>query len=408
MPRKITTAPELAALISAGEGLIYNLDGKKLHAITCEWVRGMSLGTTKYYLDAAEAPAFIAARLARPCPACLTHVTWATSPLGGATSPSGAAATPGPEAIAAAASDDELCEFAISDRQVTAWTAEHVPLSPKTPTARRVRAAVDRALPGLVAGDGEVLHATFAGPKPIQPGRRVSDADIENLLLYNFAGGSFDNATTRGLRIEHDPAPPPPAPSGHRYPLALRYRLTDAAEPWTYWTPVRELVGWEPVSLGAFAGEKRLAQVWWALREARPQPTGRPRTNGEAYAVIARIHPPRHHSGRWLASRVKGILAGIVCAFQAQRDRGTAREYARRINADLQVGAGAIMTALLDDEPAVIGAVEQLLCLHGPRGVRWLPADHELVVADLRPAPSLGGHWALSGEIHTVTSGRRA
>jgi hypothetical protein len=118
--------------------------------------------------------------------------------------------------------------------------------------------------------------------------------------------------------------------------------------------------------------------------------------------VIARIHPPTHHSGRWLASRVKGIIDGIVCAFQAQRDRGTAGEYARRVNADLRISADAIMAALLDDEHAVLGAVDQLLCLHPSRGVRWMPADHDLVVAELRPAPGVGTHWALSGEIHTV------
>ncbi|MBE2318404.1 hypothetical protein DVA67_020650 [Solirubrobacter sp. CPCC 204708] len=391
-------------MIAAGEGLIYNADGKKLHAITCEWVRGMSLGTTKYYLDTAEAPAFTAARGARPCPACLPRGTSAASTLVTPTTPPSATATPGPETIADATGEDEHCEFVIRDRQMTAWTAEHVPLSPRTPTARRVRAAVDRALPGLAAADGEVLHATFAGAKPIQPGRRVSDADVENLLLYNFAARSFDNATAHGLRIEHDPAPPPPTPSGHRYPIALRYRLAPATEPWTYWTPVRELAGWEPVSLGAFAGEKRLVQVWWALRrQARLIQIGSPRTKGETYAVIARIHPPTHHGGRWVANRVKSVLDGIVCGFQAQRDRTTVAQYARRINADLQVGVDAITTALLDDEHAVIGAVDRLLCLHGPRGVRWLPADHELVVADVRPAPSLGDHWALSGEIHTVT-----
>jgi hypothetical protein len=397
MPRKIASQAELTALIAAGEGLIYNVDGKRLHAITCEWVRGMSLGTTKYYLDAAEAPAFTAVRGARPCPACLTRGTSAASIRVTPTTPPSATVTAGPNTTADATGEEEHCEFVISNRQMTAWTAEHVPLSPRTPTARRVRAAVDRALPGLAPHDGEVLHATFAGAKPIQPGRRVSDADVENLLLYNFAAGSFNNATAHGLRIEHDPAPPPPAPSGRRYPIALRYRLAPATEPWTYWTATRLLVGWGPVSLGAFAGEKRLVQVWWALRPARLIQIGRPRTEGEAYAVVARIHPPTHHSGRWLANRVKSVLDGIVCAFQAQRDRTTAAQYARKINADLQVGVDAITTTLLDDEHAVIGAVDQLLCLHGPRGVRWLPADHELVVADLRPAPSLGDHWGYRG-----------
>jgi hypothetical protein len=401
VPHKITTATELAALIDAGEGLIYNVDGKKLHAITCEWVPGMSLGTTKYHLDAAEAPAFITAHGARPCPVCLTggaHGAVAR-PRAAATLPPAARAAVAP----AAARDDEHCEFTISARQITAWTDEHVPLSAKTPTAKRVRSTVGLATPGFVAGDHEILHATFVGPKPIQPGWRVSDADIENLLLYNFAGGIFDRATVHGLRIEHDPAPPAPAPSGVRYRIALNYRLADADEPWAHWKPVRQLVDWEPVSLGAFAGEKRLAQVWWALRQARPIPAGVPRADGEPYAVLARIHPPAHLRGRWLANRVKGTLDGIVCAFQAQRDRGSAGEYARRVNADLRVGADAIAAALLEDEHAVLGAVDQLLCRHGERGVRWLPADHDLVLADLRPGPPLGAHWALSGEIHTVT-----
>jgi len=68
---------------------------------------------------------------------------------------------------------------------------------------------------------GQVLHATFFGPK-------LPNADVENLALYYI--DSFSIAGRNGIRFEHGAAVPP-APEGDEYPFCYRYALEPGRAP---------------------------------------------------------------------------------------------------------------------------------------------------------------------------------
>jgi hypothetical protein len=398
---------ELRAIVATGDGYVFNTDGRKLHRASCEWVRGMGLGTPKFALGADEdATAFLAGRGGRPCPNCLGAQPRATSlpTVSGQSTPSAdegqsahaprvASAGPAQASRAAVVDGAGGVEFAVLDRTVSAWATEYVPLSPKTPTAVALKAGLIAVLRNLGAQDGKSLHAVFAGEKP-------PTADIENLLLYNLGSSTFANLAVHGLRIERDHRPPEPAPSGTRYPYSFSYRPTTMSSPWTLWQRRRELVRWERISLGAFSGEKKLEQVWAALSGAALGPSGPPRGPGEDFAVTVIIHPPADAAAH-PARLVKGVVDGVVSAFQSHADSATRPEVARRIALVLDETPEQIEAWLADEHVAVLGVVPSIVHVRA-EGVQWSPTDTDLVVADIRPGPSLGEDWALSGAIHTA------
>jgi hypothetical protein len=103
---------------------------------------------------------------------------------------------------------------------------------------------------------GEILHATFVGDKP-------GNSDIENLVLYNIDASKM--AGRNGIRFEAGAAVPP-AKDALDYKYYYRYEFQPAAGGSRQWCEVRELASFDWTDLGGFAGERKVAQVWLALR----------------------------------------------------------------------------------------------------------------------------------------------
>jgi hypothetical protein len=129
----------------------------------------------------------------------------------------------------------------------------------------------------IEASPGQVLYATFFGQK--HPA-----ADVENLLLYNIddTGASFAGATRHGVRFELGRRVPT-SPTGDQYPYGYRYELISRSAGFRNWHEGRELVSWDWIDLGAFAGEKKLEQVW-------------SRSSAQVYAARPRAARPAGHS----------------------------------------------------------------------------------------------------------------
>lgn len=401
MPRRLNTPDELKAHIAGGDGFIFNVDGKKLHAVTCDWVRGMGLGTSKYALDADEDVAtFLATRGGSACPTCLPGVAGGRARLGAARRPVRASATTTSLDMGEFASGQApresagSVEFAVVGRKVLAWSSEYVPLSPKTPTAVALKAGLVFALARLAAEEGEILHAVFAGHKP-------ATADIENLLLYNLGSAAFTAAAAHGLLIERDLGSPRRSLSGAEYPYLFAYEIASAEAPWALWMRGAELVRFSQLSLGAFAGEKKLEQVWATLCAADLASSAQPRSVGEHYAVMIELHPPVGSTAH-PARLIKSVVDGVVSAFQAHTGREHRAEVARRIARSLDETPERIEGWLADERCAVLGSVQSIVHIRG-EGVQWSPADTDLVVADVRPAPPIGEHWAISGSVHIAS-----
>lgn len=241
----------------------------------------------------------------------------------------------------------------------------------------------------LAPSAGQVLHATFCGAK-------LANADVENLVLYNI--DTFRVAGRNGIRFEHGDTVPP-APDGAEHRFCYRYALAPLTGVFTHWRQGRTLASFAWTDLGAFGGEKKLAQVWLALARGKVE-VFEPAAPETPFAVRVQVRPPlgKHPV---LGGLVKGIFDGVICAFQAQADMAVPEalpEVAARIARDVSADSVEIEEQLLDQRRAVLGTVPRLVSLCGP-GVKWDPSDHLCVAGELLAAEPADERWSIKGEI---------
>ena len=170
---------------------------------------------------------------------------------------------------------------------VEAWAEEYIRFERRPVEQEQLRAEIRTRLGQLAAAPDQVLHTTFFGAK--HPA-----ADVENLALYNIddTGASFANAARYGLRFELA-TDCPPSPTGRDYAYGYRYELLRRDTACRHWRDERELASWDRVDLGAFAGPKKLEQVWLALQRHQVDVTGTPRASSTPFAVRVAIRPPQ-------------------------------------------------------------------------------------------------------------------
>jgi hypothetical protein len=179
--------------------------------------------------------------------------------------------------------------------------------------------------------------------------------------------------------------------SGYRYELLRR----DTA--WRHWRDERELASWDWVDLGAFAGPKKLEQVWLGLRRHDVHFADIPRLPSTPFAVRVAIRSPQGVVPR-LGYLVKGIVDGVVCAFQAHTDRSSVGEVATRVSYSIGATPHETETLLVRQDRAVLGVVPRLLHKRGA-GVIWAPSDDLCVAGELLVAEPTGPTWSLRGHV---------
>jgi hypothetical protein len=237
---------------------------------------------------------------------------------------------------------------------------------------------------------GQVLHATFLGDK-------LPNADVENLALYYI--DSFAVAGQNGIRFEYGAAAPA-APDGAEYQFGYRYALDPESGAFAGWQQGRTLASFGWTDLGAFAGDKKLAQVWLALTRARV--CGRvdvfePCARETPFALKVVVQAPQGLRPV-LGNLVKGTFDGVICAFQAHTDPTVLPEVVARLVKYLPADPAEIEEHLLDQRWAVLGAVPRLVSPYR-EGVKWDPSDHLCVAGELLAAEPNGPRWAIKGEL---------
>ena len=267
---------------------------------------------------------------------------------------------------------------------IEAWADDYIRFDGLPPWQEELRDEIRRRCRLLEPAEGQVLQASVFGPKP-------SNADVENLVLYNI--GSFAVAGRNGIRFEHGVVPPP-APSGATYRFCYRYALVPRC---------RTLASFdcEWIDLGAFSGEKKLAQVWLAL--ARGFKAGEVKVfmpvidPATAFAVNIDIRPPRGQK-YVLGNLVKPIFDGVISAFQAHADLSVLPEVLPILAKQLQADRDEIRGYLLDQNRAVLDTVNRLVAPYGA-GVTWYPSDHWCMAGELLPADPTDDNWAIKGKV---------
>jgi hypothetical protein len=267
---------------------------------------------------------------------------------------------------------------------VEAWADDYIRFDGRPPWQEDLRDEIRSRCRLLEPAAEQVLQAAVFGAKP-------SNADVENLVLYNI--GSFANAGRKGIRFEHGSVPPP-AHSGAKYRFYYRYALVPR---------FRKLASFdcEWSDLGAFSGEQKLAQARLAL--ARGFKAGEDKVFvpvidiETAFAVNIEIRPPRGQK-YVLGNLVKPIFDGVISAFQAHADLSVLPEVLPLLAKQVQADRDEIRGCLLDQSPAVLGTVNRLVAPYGA-GVKWYPSDHWCMAGELLPANPGNENWAIKGKV---------
>lgn len=239
----------------------------------------------------------------------------------------------------------------------------------------------------LESSDGEVLRATFFGPK--RP-----NADVENLLLFNI--DAFKVAGCNGICFEYGAAVPP-APGGAEFSYCYRYALEPLSGTFDHWQPRRRLASFNWTELGTYSGDIKPAQVWLALVRAEVDLAALALAPQTPFAVKIEIRPPHGRQAR-PDLLMKGVFDGVIAAFQVHTDTAVLSDVASRLATVLPAETTEIERHLLDQQRAVLGAVRQLV-LPQRKGGTWNPADHMCVAGQLLPAKPAGPRWAIRGEL---------
>lgn len=215
-------------------------------------------------------------------------------------------------------------------------------------------------------------------------------------MLYNI--DAFKMAGRNGIRFEAGSVVPP-AKDGIDYPFYYRYELQPAAGGFRQWREVRELASFDWTDLGGLIGERKVAQVWLALKRSRPTVAECSLAAGTPYAVIVTIRPPLHKDDPRPDLLMKAIFDGVIAAFQAHADTEVLTDVSARLATVLTVADPAeIAQHLRDEHRAVLGTVEQLVLPHRSAGT-WNPGDHWCVAGQLLAVDPVDSRWAIRGRV---------
>ena len=389
----------LAWLAAHPDGYVINIlrshsaNGARLHHAGCwtisgEHSNGVAL-TEKYVKVCAEQLAeldqWAINEVGEPIVRCGT-----CHPASAAVQPSSTKQTE--QAVAAAVPEvrHDIHGPAADSAVVQAWADDYIRFENLPVWQKHLRDEIRSRCRQLTPSAGQVLHATFFGAKHPK-------ADIENVLLYYI--DSFKDAGGNGIRFEHG-AGVPPAPDGAEYPFCYRYALAPRSGAFTHWRQGRTLASFDWIDLGAFSGEKKLAQVWLALSRGQVE-VFEPAAPETPFAVRVQVRPPRGVQPVW-GGLVKGIFDGVICALQAHTDTAVLLEVVARLATVLPADSVEIEGRLLDQRRAVLGAVHRLVSSFGA-GVKWDPSDHLCVAAELLAAEPVDDRWAIKGEVFELS-----
>ena len=274
---------------------------------------------------------------------------------------------------------------------VEVWADDYIRFGGLPEWQVRLRDEIRSRCDLLAPSGDQVLEASFFGPK-------LPNADIENIVLYNI--GSFRTAGRNGIRFEHGSAVPL-APDRTAYPFCYRYWLAPRSSSFAHWQRGRTLASFDWTDLGAFSGEKKLAQVWLALSRAEAEVATVARLPDTTFAVRVHVRPPQGTQPVW-GGLVKGIFDGVITAFQSHSDTTNLGEVAKRISTTVSVDTTSIEQYLLDQRRGVLGSVPRLAAAYRD-GVKWNPSDHWCVAGELLAAAPVGRKWAIKGEVIEVS-----
>lgn len=179
---------------------------------------------------------------------------------------------------------------------------------------------------------------------------------------------------------------------------SFHYALEPAAGAFRHWRPTATLVEFDELPISAPLAGPRLTDVWLALKRSPITPTSLHEAASDVrFAVMTRVAPPLGPRPV-VVRQVKGVVDGIVCAFQAHGKRSTLDEMAARVARMTAASEDEIRRHLVDEERAALGVAKSLLHAWGDV-VQWSPSDTRCVAGELLMEGGSGTDWTLSARV---------
>lgn len=132
-----------------------------------------------------------------------------------------------------------------------------------------------------------------------------------------------------------------------RQRFEYQYELDERSGDFRCWQSSQRLVRWDWIDVGPNLDGKALERVWLALRRAGCAIEAT-RSGAEApFTVRIAVRPP---AGRPAApaAMIKGLLDGVICAFQAHTDSATVTDVATRLTRTLAASQAELQGLLVD------------------------------------------------------------
>ncbi len=405
MIREIRTAEQLAELIAARMGFLYNDFGGRdpkscpIHSMGCRWIPTMprpstgKLGVPKLWCDnLGELVAAVTAR-GKVYALCRSEPELAQ---GSAPQHQGVPAVPRGYAPhvpttsrgmpTGGALGSEEFRVLVEPGLVTVASAYRLQFDNK-PRTKALKAAIGDAVTQLVAGPDQILEAVFTSAS-----HEVVDA--ENVLLYNVGTGRFAASAHGGLRLERVFAKPP---GEARFEHHHRYALVATDSPSRHWRCGKLVVEASHLPIPRLDVMSKPDLVWFAVRQR--------------VSIGARIHSGPYildltltvgpHDPVRPADVVKPLVDGLVAGLHAH-DRRDGAIVTARLARRLGLAVEQVAAMLSDATRAWLGTRRLLW----PRadGIQWNPGDDECVSAVLRVRRDGGPEWRLDSALYAAES----
>ena len=250
-------------------------------------------------------------------------------------------------------------EYIIShdDTKVEAWSKENIPFEPKEDWQKKMREEMREALRNLSKLSSPEKKELYASYYTEYVNKRQNKSDVENILLYNIGPGAFTDICGSSICIERGTSVTTGI-SIPKMPHYYKYELVNKAE-FKIYEPLKMLAVWNGNEIDGEILEKQRqkqkefkASFFWNYLK-KSDVIIFDKEYHEKYGIEVAIETP--HQKINLASIMKPLLDGIICAFHKQNEKSLTNELIESLSKQVGYNNEIIKKYLLDDKLNLLG-----------------------------------------------------
>ena len=234
-----------------------------------------------------------------------------------------------------------------SERLVEAWSVRRPPFVPRG-WLLDLKNEIGQQVNAIKCNAGEALHGKYVSPDK-------SFCDVENVLFYNIGPTVFARSTKWGLRFERSYENPPDCPKQlSEIPTHYsEYSVSARDSQFRYWTRRNLLAEWKGATLRSVSTNLKPGTVWLALKRGNLRLHDRLGQDDINFGLDLTIKEPPATTP-YLASVVKPLLDGVICAFHEHNGQDE-ETVGARLSSKLNEDPTRLVALLRDGQMNILG-----------------------------------------------------